>query len=228
MTKNASSLRWTTLALALTLAAPVPAWAQVAGGSTTVETSTTESTRLAMGWSVKKTLLGKTIYNDAGQKVGQVQDLIIAPDRNLSYVIIGAGGFIGIGRHDVAIPVSQIQDKGGRLVMPGATKDSIKAMPTFTYAENTARREQFIAAADQDIAKGRAKLVELEKKGGVAAADAKAKIDLQITALQMDLKSTEGKLAEMKQATAARWRDFEAAVSAATARLRKSIDTAAG
>jgi hypothetical protein len=32
----------------------------------------------------------------------------------------------------------------------------------------------------------------------------------------------------MKQATAVRWKEFEAGVSAATARLRKSIDTAIG
>jgi len=33
-------------------------------------------------------------------------------------------------------------------------------------------------------------------------------------------------LAELNQATATRWREFEAGVSAATARLRKSIDSA--
>lgn len=100
------------------------ATAQVAGGTTTVDTSVTESTKLAMGWSVKKTLMGKTIYNDAGEKVGKVEDLIISPDKNVSYVIVGAGGFIGIGRHDVAIPVTQIQDKAGKLVMAGAMPSS--------------------------------------------------------------------------------------------------------
>ena len=32
--------------------------------------------RIAMDWSVQKTLLGKASYNDAGQKVGKVDDLI--------------------------------------------------------------------------------------------------------------------------------------------------------
>ena len=201
-----------------------PATAQVAGGTTTVDTAVVESTRLAMGWSVKKTLMGKTVYNEAGQKVGKVEDLIIAPDRNLSYVIVGAGGFIGIGRHDVAIPVSQIQDQAGRLVMAGATKDLIKAMPTFTYASDTTRRDQFVAAADRDIAKGKAKVADLEKRAGTAAADAKVKIDQQITAIQGDMKTAELKLTEMKQATAVRWKEFEASVNAATARLRKSIE----
>ena len=206
----------------------VPAAAQVAGGTTTVEASVTESTRLAMGWSVKKTLMGKTVYNDAGQKIGKVEDLIISPDRNVSYVIVGAGGFVGIGRHDVAIEVTQIQDKAGKLVLAGATKDSIKGMPEFSYATDTTKRDAFVAAADKDIAKGKAAVASLEQKAGNAAADAKARIEVDIAALRLDVKSAEGKLAEMKQATAVRWREFEADVSAATARLRKSIGKAVG
>jgi sporulation protein YlmC with PRC-barrel domain len=229
MTNKLSSLAVATLALAAMLSGTVPAWAQVAGSTTTVGVASAESTQTAMGWSVKKSLMGKTIFNDAGQKVGKVEDLIIAPDKNVSYVIVGAGGFIGLGRHDVAIPVSQIQDKAGKLVMSGATKDTIKAMPEFAYAKDTAKqRDQFVAAADKDIAKGKARLVELEKKAGAAATDAKAKIDLQITGLDADVKSAESKLGEMKSAAAARWKEFEAGVSAATARLRKSAETAAG
>ena len=228
MKNQLSKLTLAALALAGALCSAGPALAQVAGGTTTVDTSVTESTRIAMGWSVKKTLMGKTIYNDAGKKVGKVEDLIIAPDKNVSYVIVGAGGFVGIGRHDVAIPVTQIQDQAGKLVMPGATKDMIKAMPEFTYATDTGQRDRFVAAADKDIARGKVRVAELEKKAGSSAADAKAKIDIQVTALQLDVKSAEAKLTEMKQATAVRWKEFEASVSAATARLRKSIDTATG
>lgn len=228
MKKTITSLAMASLALAATLPIARPAAAQVAGGTTTVGVSIVESTQLAMGWSVKKSLMGKTVYNDAGHAVGKVQDLIISPDKSLSYVIVGAGGFVGIGRHDVAIPVTQLQDKAGRLVMAGATKDTIKSMPAFSYATDTSSRDRFIAAADKDLAAGKARLADLEKKAGVAAADAKSKLDLQITALQGELKSAEAKLAEMKQATATRWKEFEAGVSAATARLRKSVEAAAG
>ncbi|OYU95858.1 MAG: photosystem reaction center protein H, partial [Burkholderiales bacterium PBB5] len=135
MTHPRNSLNLAALALCGTLlCAGAPTWAQVAGGTTTVDTLVTESTLLAMGWSVKKSLLGKAIYNDAGQKVGKVEDLIVAPDKNVSYVIVGAGGFVGIGRHDVAVSIAQIQPKAGKLVMAGATKDSLKAMPEFAYA----------------------------------------------------------------------------------------------
>jgi sporulation protein YlmC with PRC-barrel domain len=228
MSKLISNQSRAMLALVSAVCFAGPVAAQVAGGTTTVGISVIESTQLAMGWSVKKTLLGKTIYNDAGQKVGKVEDLIVSPDKKVSYVIVGAGGFIGIGRHDVAIPVTQIEDKAGKLVMPGATKEMIKGMPEFAYANDTAKRDQFVAAADKDIAKGKAKLADLEKKAGAAATDAKAKIDLQVSALQTDVKAAEAKLTEMKEATVVRWKEFEAGVSAATARLRKSIETATG
>jgi sporulation protein YlmC with PRC-barrel domain len=205
-----------------------PAWSQVAGGSTTVGVSIVESTQLAMGWSVKETLLGKLIYNEQGDKVGKVEDLIISPDRSLSYVIVGAGGFVGIGQHDVAVPVTQIEERAGKLVMPGATKVQLKAMPAFVYASDTTRRDQFVRTAEADIAHGKARVSDLEKKAGAAATDTKAALDLQITTLRLDVKSAEGKLGELKQAGVNRWKDFEAGVSAATARLRKSIESAAG
>ncbi|MDD0812497.1 PRC-barrel domain-containing protein [Curvibacter sp. RS43] len=202
--------------------------AQVAGSSTTLQTQVTPSTEVAMGWSVKKTLLGKAVYNDAGAKVGKIEDLIIAPERNVSFVILGAGGFVGIGRHDVAIPVGQIQDRGGRLILPGASKDSLKALPTFTYVSDTRLRDQFLAQADKDIAEAKASLQDLEKKASTAATEAKARMDVQASALRDDIQSAETRLAEMRQATAVHWRDFEASVNAATLRLRKSIDKAVG
>jgi sporulation protein YlmC with PRC-barrel domain len=226
MNKNSSHMTLAALALAAALGSSATAFAQVAGGTTTVDVAITESTQLALGWSVKKTLLGKTLYNDAGVQVGKVQDLIISPDKKLSYVIVGAGGFIGMGRNDVAIAVTQIQDKAGKLVMVGASKDMLKAMPEFSYATDTTQRDRFIAAADKDIALGKAKVSDLEKKSGAVATETKAKFDMQLTALKADLKSAEDKLTELKQATATRWREFEAGVGAATGRLRKAIDTA--
>jgi sporulation protein YlmC with PRC-barrel domain len=227
MKMNLSRLTLASLAtFALVGSLSTQALAQVAGGTTTVGVNVTESTQLALGWSVKKTLLGKMIYNDAGDKVGKVEDLIISPEKNLTYIIVGAGGFIGIGRHDVAIPVSQIQDKSGRLVMPNASKEMIKAMPVFAYATDNSKRDAFVAAADADIAKGKAKIADLEKKAGNAATDAKAKMNSEMTAIKADVKSAEVKLGEMKRATVLRWREFEVDVNAATAKLRKAIETA--
>jgi sporulation protein YlmC with PRC-barrel domain len=198
--------------------------AQVAG-STTLGFSVVEATRLTLGRSVKKSILGKLVYNEAGDKIGKVEDIIIAPDRNVSYLIIGAGGFIGIDRHDVAIPVTALEDKGGKLILPGATKDTIKSLPRFDYASDTTQRDQFVANAREDMAKAEAKVGDLKRKAAAATADAKAKLDKQADGLNSDLKVAEDKLAQMNRAAARQWRDFEGDVNAAMARLRKSLET---
>ena len=215
-----------TIALTAALCGALPAAAQVAGGTTTVDARIVESTQITTGWSVKKTLMNKTIYNDTGQKVGNVDDLIISPDKKVTYIIIGAGGFVGIGRHDEAIPVAQIQDQSGRLVMAGATKEMIKSMPEFTYAVDTGQRDRFVAAAEKDIASGKLKITDLEKKAATSTTAAQAKIDAEITTLQLDVKSAEAKLSEMKKVAAVRWKEFEASISAAIAHMRKSIEAA--
>jgi sporulation protein YlmC with PRC-barrel domain len=107
--------------------------AQVAG-STTVGVEVTELNAVAMGWSARRQILGRIVYNEKGEKVGRVDDLIITPDKALSFAIIGAGGFVGLGTHDVAIPVNQFQERDGKLVLDGATKEAIKALPRFDYS----------------------------------------------------------------------------------------------
>ena len=48
--------------------------------------------------------------------------------------IVNVGGFLGLAKHDVAIPVSQLKLIDKKLVLPGATKDALKASPEFQYA----------------------------------------------------------------------------------------------
>jgi sporulation protein YlmC with PRC-barrel domain len=112
---------------------PVSASAQVAG-STVLGAAYAEAREVAKGWSAKRQLLGQPVYNDKDEKVGSVYDLIVAPSKDVSYAIIGAGGFLGVAKHDVAIPVSQFSMLDGKIVLAGATKDSLKAMPEFDYA----------------------------------------------------------------------------------------------
>ena len=108
--------------------------AQVAG-STTIGIQVDQLQLVAAGWSVKKQVIGNTLVNEVGEKVGRIDDLIVAPDGSVTFAIVGAGGFVGVARHDVAIPVSQITSKDGNFVLPGASKAAVKAMPTFEYAK---------------------------------------------------------------------------------------------
>ena len=107
--------------------------AQTAGSMVSV--STTELREVAMGWSAKKQILGEDVYNNIGEKVGEINDLIVTPNKALSYAIVGVGGFLGIGEHEIAVPVGQLKQEKGQIVLPGATKETLKAAPTFEYAK---------------------------------------------------------------------------------------------
>ncbi|MFZ6775043.1 PRC-barrel domain-containing protein [Undibacterium sp. SXout7W] len=200
----------------------ISGYAQVAG-STTIGVTVTEAKQLALGWSVSKSILGKEIYSDTGTRIGKIEDLIISPEKNLSYLIIGVGGFIGIGRHNVAIPVSQIVEQHGKLTLPGATKDSIKALPQFDYAGDTAKRDAFVMRTEQDLIKAKEKVVELQKKSVTLNGEAKVKLEQQYTTLQQRIQSTENKLGEMKRASVNRWREFESDLSSELAHLKQTL-----
>jgi sporulation protein YlmC with PRC-barrel domain len=104
-------------------------------GSATLGVAVEELKAVALGWSAKKQIMDKDVYNSDNEKVGKVEDLIIAPDKAVSYAILGVGGFLGIDRHDVAIPAGQLKIQGDKLVLPGATKEALKALPKFEYAK---------------------------------------------------------------------------------------------
>jgi sporulation protein YlmC with PRC-barrel domain len=110
--------------------------APVAGTTTVgIAVPADELVIVAKGWSATKQIIGKDVFNDKQEKVGVVEDLIIAPDKAVSYAIIGAGGFLGMAKHNVAIRVNNLKLLDGKITLPGATKDAVKALPAFEYAK---------------------------------------------------------------------------------------------
>ena len=105
--------------------------AQTAG----VSVSTVELRDVAAGWSAKKQILGKGVYNDTGDKVGEINDLIVTPAKAVSYAVVGVGGFLGMGEHEIAVPVGKLKQEQGKIVLHGATKEALKAAPKFEYAK---------------------------------------------------------------------------------------------
>jgi hypothetical protein len=117
----------------IALTAPTISHAQVAG-STLIGVSVTEMRDVSKGWSAKRQIVGQPVFNDKDERVGSIDDIIIAPDKAVSYAIINAGGFTGLTKHNVAIPVSQLKLVDNKLVLAGATKEALKASPPFEYA----------------------------------------------------------------------------------------------
>jgi sporulation protein YlmC with PRC-barrel domain len=79
-------------------------------------------------------IIGAGVYSDANTQIGTVDDLMITPDEKVALAILSVGGFIGLGGKLVAVPIGQLQQSAdGKLMLPGATKDSLNAQPNFVY-----------------------------------------------------------------------------------------------
>jgi len=59
-------------------------------------------------WRAAK-LNGVNVYNAQNEKIGDINDVLIDQQGKAQAVVIGVGGFLGMGEHDVAIPFDQIK-----------------------------------------------------------------------------------------------------------------------
>lgn len=99
------------------------------------DTDTNDQKERITGWSVKDKIIGKSVHNENDEKVGDVTDVVLSSDGKAAYFVVGAGGFLGMGKHDVAIPFDEIQRSDDKLRLSGYTKDQLKALPEVKVAE---------------------------------------------------------------------------------------------
>jgi sporulation protein YlmC with PRC-barrel domain len=88
---------------------------------------------LAHGYRVSK-LIGSNVANDKGEKIGSIDDMIV-DQKQVMFAILQIGGFLGLGKHLVAVPYDslQIEDNGKKIILPGASKDELKELAEFKY-----------------------------------------------------------------------------------------------
>ena len=59
-------------------------------------------------WRASK-LRGLDVYNNSNEKIGDIREVLLNRDGKAEAVVIGVGGFLGIGERDVALPFSAIK-----------------------------------------------------------------------------------------------------------------------
>lgn len=127
------------IALALVLAGSGVALAQTPAppadaGATSANTFVAERRQdqwLASG------LRSKNVYDRNDNKIGVINDLVIDRDGRIAAVVIGVGGFLGIGEKNVAVPFQDVKismrDNNEWLVLD-RSKDDLRAAPAFGVA----------------------------------------------------------------------------------------------
>jgi len=87
-----------------------------------------------------KDLIGRRVYSGTDETVGDINDLIVNLDGSVEGVVIGVGGFLGMGEKKVAVEMSAItvsaepQTGNIRLVL-SSTREDLEAAPEFRTAE---------------------------------------------------------------------------------------------
>lgn len=83
-------------------------------------------------------LIGLNVYNNANESVGEIEDLVIVDGKTISAVILGVGGFLGMGERYVSVSPSSIalENKDGKLrALIDTNKDALKSAPAFEYSK---------------------------------------------------------------------------------------------
>ncbi len=132
--KPTSTLHATSALAAALLAATLATGAFAQGAPQNVTAKRVDVVPLASGYRASK-LTGADVYNRNKDDLGTIDDLIVSPADRTIFAVLSVGGFLGMGKHLIAVPFSDIQVVDRKLVLPDATKKSLGDLPEFKYAE---------------------------------------------------------------------------------------------
>ncbi len=97
-------------------------------------------------WRASK-LMGQVVRNGANESIGDINDLIVDNTGKVTAVVVGVGGFLGMGEKNIALTFDQLsisRDSNNSLVvMANATKESLESAPEWkdpTVMSNSVNR----------------------------------------------------------------------------------------
>jgi sporulation protein YlmC with PRC-barrel domain len=159
-----------TLLASTALVALVSASAMAASHTEAESTAATSETvvmtdkdaAMLTGSNLASTLIGSTVYASSAEDaevIGDINDIVVTPEGKVGSLIVGVGGFLGLGEKDVAVNYDQIEwiDRDGdRWLVANMSREQLEAAPAFNrdmiYAD--ARSTEEGVDATQNMATG--------------------------------------------------------------------------
>lgn len=132
---------------------------------------------------VKDRLIGQKVQTKAGETIGTIEDVIIgSSDNAIDGVVIGVGGFLGVGEKKVGVRYKQLDisrnDKGLKIVLD-TSKAVLAALEPYTTLE---QRKTLLDKARDAAKAAAAQAKDLAAKGAAAAKEAAAKAEAEAKA----------------------------------------------
>jgi sporulation protein YlmC with PRC-barrel domain len=89
-------------------------------------------------------LIGRNIQNAEGETIGEIKSIYLNKDGKVDSVMVGVGGFLGVGDREVRIAWSDLKiTDNGEKVTVNMTKDELKAKPEYKYRDPSWRGQVF-------------------------------------------------------------------------------------
>ncbi len=97
--------------------------------------------------------LGASVKNGTKETIGDINDFLIDKDGRINAVVVGVGGFLGIGEKNVAVPFTSVtmtsSEKGNNVVMVDLSRDQLAAAPELTVADEKTVSERLEQASEK-------------------------------------------------------------------------------
>jgi sporulation protein YlmC with PRC-barrel domain len=104
---------------------------QGAGPAARISTSIPASSMTVTHW------YKQNVYDPGDNKIGEIKDVLVDRDGKITALIVAAGGFLGMGEKDVAVPFNAVQvtskDNNKWYLVMNSTKDALKSAKGFKY-----------------------------------------------------------------------------------------------
>ena len=126
----------------------VAAYAQPQQAASPPASATTEDRRKSSmapsATADARKLIGRNVKNADGDTIGEIKSVYISPDGKVDSVMVGVGGFLGVGEREVRLAWKdlQIADNGEKVIV-NMTKDQLKAMAPYNYKDTSWRGKVF-------------------------------------------------------------------------------------
>jgi sporulation protein YlmC with PRC-barrel domain len=82
----------------------------------------------------------QNVYDPSDNKIGEVMDVLLAADGKATALVVGVGGFLGMGEKDVLVPFNAVRattkDNNKWYLVMNTTKDELKNAKRFKYDRN--------------------------------------------------------------------------------------------
>jgi len=108
----------------------------------------------ANDWRSSK-LVGASVYGPDNSSIGEIDDVLIAQNGQIHAVVVGVGGFLGVGQKDVALPFAALtitrkpDSNAIDKIKVSYTKEQLKDAPTFAFYQATKSQTTGSGATDK-------------------------------------------------------------------------------